>query len=187
MCSYLTVESDGFVTYCDALVARFSGATGQAIFLSLVGSPSHVQAASAHFFNGGLCHVTDAQGKSFSLGRGCGVVHSSRARKIGEIVNKVLISAAHFTEEPEDSQEAVAVVFGPDLDTVIERAFLHCDSRTAMPLKPQWQGWLWEEILHPERLYCFGNRELREAWLISWREESLEEAILEGVRQKYLL
>lgn len=190
MNDYLTVQSNGFITYCDALIARFSGNTGKALFFSLVGSPAHVKAASAHFFNGGLCQVTDEQGATFTLDRGNGSLHTSRARKIGDTVNKVMISADHFPAVATNSTEEeinVAVIFGPDLHSVIERAFLRLNGITTMPLKREWREWLWEEILQPEKLYSFGNRQLQEAWLISWREETLEELILEGIRQKYLI
>jgi hypothetical protein len=56
-----------------------------------------------------------------------------------------------------------------------------------MPLKPEWSDWLWDEVLQPERLYSFGNPQLRQAWKISWQEEDLEERILEGIRQGYLV
>ena len=67
-----------------------------------------------------------------------------------------------------------------------ERAFLRLNHSTIMPMKPEWREWLWEEILHPERLYSFGNRQLQEAWSINWQEETLEEFILEGIRRHYL-
>ena len=79
-----------------------------------------------------------------------------------------------------------AVVFGPDIETVKARAFLRLNTCTTMPLKPEWGEWLWDEVLNPERLFSFGNRQLQEAWAISWDEEGLEEQILEGVRQNYL-
>ncbi len=188
MNDYLTVQSNGFITYCDALIARFSGNTGQSLFFSLVGSPAHVQAASAHFFNGGLCLVTDPQGATFTLDRGYGSAHTSRARKIGNTVNKVMISADYFPAATTSATEEinVAVIFGQDIHSVVDRAFLRVNGCTTMPLKREWREWLWEEILQPEKLYSFGNRQLQEAWLISWREETLEELILEGIRQKYL-
>lgn len=188
MNDYLTVRSNGFITYCDALIARFAGSTGQSLFFSLVGSPAHVQAASAHFFNGGLCQVTDEQGATFTLERGHGSAYSSRVRKIGDTVNKIMISADHFptTANATPEEIGVAVIFGQDIHSVVDRAFLCLNGCTTMPLKREWREWLWEEILQPEKLYSFGNRQLREAWLISWREETLEELILEGIRQKYL-
>ena len=60
------------------------------------------------------------------------------------------------------------------------------NNSTTMPMKPEWWEWLWQEILYPEKLLSFGNRQLQEAWLISWQEETLEESILEGIRQHYL-
>jgi len=189
MNDYLTIQSNGFVTYCDALIARCTDDTAQSFLFSLVGSPSHVQAASAHFFSGGLCRVSDAHDAVFELGRGSGTVHSIRAKKIGDTVNKVMISSDHFPGASKDVSESAysAVIFGPDIDSVKERAFLRLNGCTTMPLKPQWREWLWEEILQPEKLYSFGNRQLREAWSINWQEENLEERILEGIKQKYLI
>ena len=193
---YLTVKSNGYVTYCDALIARCTDETAQSFFFSLVGSPSHVQAASAHFFSGGLCRVSNGQDAELELSRGSGTVHAIRAKKIGDTVNKVMISADHFpganggiSAHDQGLSESVysAVIFGPDIDSVKERAFLRLNGCTTMPLKPQWREWLWEEILQPEKLYSFGNRQLREAWSITWQEENLEELILGGIKQKYLI
>lgn len=189
MPNYLTVQSNGFITYCDALIARLTHNRAESFLFSLVGSPAQVQASSAHFFNGGLCRVSDAQNADFELSRWTGTVHSIRAKKIGDIVNKVMISADHFPGASDGSAEPVmsAVVFGPDIATVKERAFLRLNNCTTMPLKPEWREWLWDEVLHPEKLYSFGNRQMQEAWAISWDEEGLEDQILEGVRQNYLI
>lgn len=188
MNKYLTVHSNGFTTYCDALIARLAHNQAQSFLFSLVGSPTQVQAASAHFFNGGLCRVSDADNADFEMSRWSGTVHSIRAKKIGDIVNKVLISADHFPGATDGSAASVmeAVVFGPDIDTVKGRAFLRLNNSTTMPLKPEWRDWLWDEILHPEKLFSFGNRQLREAWAVSWEEDTCEELILEGIRQQYL-
>lgn len=186
---YLTVQSNGFVTYCDALIARFSDEAAQSFFFSLIGSPAQVQATSAHFFGGGTCRISDAQDTVFDLGRGSGTVHSIRAKKIGDTVNKIMISADYFPGTVRGSADAVnaAVIFGPDIDSVKERAFLRLNGSTTMPLKSEWREWLWDEVLQPEKLFSFGNRQLQEAWAISWQEEALEELVLEGIRQKYLI
>jgi hypothetical protein len=188
MDDYFTVRCNGFITYCDALIARKTYNTAQSFLISLIGSPAHVQATSAHFFNGGMCRISSEQNAEFELSRWSGTVHSIRAKKIGDIVNKVMISADHFPGAFDGVSEQLtsAVVFGPDLATVKERAFLRLNNSTTMPMKPEWREWLWQEILHPEKLLAFGNRQLQEAWSISWQEETLEELILEGIQQHYL-
>lgn len=187
MNDYLTVRSNGFVTYCDGLIARITSNQAQAFLFSLVGSPAHIQATSAHFYNGGLCRISGWENEAFELGRWTGTIRSIRARKIGDIVNKVMISADHFARKGQLTDTALsAVVFGPDMDTVKNQAFFRLDNSTTMPLKPEWQEWLWDEVLHPEKLFSFGNRQLQEAWAISWQDESLEEQVLEGIRQHYL-
>ena len=194
MNDYLTVKSDGFITYCDALIARFNSDKAQSFLLSLIGSPAHVQAASARFFSGEACLISSrnpfnegGNNETFELTKCNGITHSIRAKKIGDTVNKVLISADHFPGAGKGSSESVnsAVIFGPDIETVKERAFLRLDGCTTMPLKPQWQEWLWEEVLQPEKLYSFGNSQLQEAWSICWQED-FEKLILEGIRQEYL-
>ncbi len=189
MNDYLTVQSNGFVTYCDALIARLTDDAAQSFLFSLIGSPAHVQAASAHFLSGSLCRVTDTKDTAFELGRGSGSVRSIRVKKIGDTVNKVMVNADHFPGAAGASSDAInaAVVFGPHIDSVKERAFLRLNSSTTIPLKWQWREWLWDEVLQPEKLYSFGNRELQEAWSISWQEENLEELVLNGIRQKYLI
>ena len=67
MNKYLTVHSNGFTTYSDALIARLAHNRAQSFLFSLVGSPTQVQAASAHFFSGGLCRVSDADNADFEL------------------------------------------------------------------------------------------------------------------------
>jgi len=188
MNDYLTVHSNGYITYCDALIASKIYNTAQSFLFSLIGSPAHVQATSAHFFNGGICRFSDTQNAEFELSRWSGPVHSIRAKKIGDIVNKVMISTDHFPGVVEAATNSLtsAVVFGPDLATVKDRAFLRLNHSSPIPMKPEWREWLWEEILHPERLFSFGNRQLQESWSITWQEETLEESILEGIRQHYL-
>ena len=61
------------------------------------------------------------------------------------------------------------------------------DAATNVPLKLEWQSWLWDEILQPEKLYSFGSDDLQEAYLIQWPDEPmLEERIVEGVKLNYL-
>lgn len=187
MNDYLTVRSNGFVTYCDGLIARITSNQAQAFLLSLVGSPSHIQATSAYFYNGGLCRLSGWENKALELSRITGTIRSIRARKIGDIVNKVMISADHFASKAQLTETSLsAVVFGPDMDTVKNQAFLRLDNSTTIPLKPEWQEWLWDEVLHPEKLFSFGNRQLQEAWLITWQDECLEQQVLEAIKQQYL-
>ena len=69
MNDFLTVQTSGFVTYCDALIARFSDGPAQALLFSLIGSPTQVQAASAHFYNGGLCGISGTENGDFDLSK----------------------------------------------------------------------------------------------------------------------
>lgn len=183
--NYLTVRSAGFITYCDALIARAAGEELQACFFSLIGTPSHVKASSAILFNGQTCRISSHDEPALELGF-IETVRTCRTRKIGETVNKVMVSANYFPDTCICSTDA-AVIYGPDMPTVQERAILRLDAATTIPLKPEWQGWLWDEVLQPEKLYSFGGEELQEAYLISWPEDdTLQEQILEGVTQKYL-
>jgi hypothetical protein len=76
-----------------------------------------------------------------------------------------------------------AAVFGPDLLTVQERAFRRLDMATTIPLKPQWQEWLWETMLHPEKLYSFGGEDFQEAYLVNIPDdEILESQVLEAIK-----
>ena len=121
------------------------------------------------------------------LGRTPGTIRSIRARKIGDVVNKVLISAEQFERKAQHTETACSViVFGEDMAAVKQQAYHRLDNSTTMPLKPAWRDWLWDEVLQPERLYSFGNPHLRQAWKISWQEDELEERILEGIRLGYL-
>jgi len=184
MHDYLTVRGNGFVTYCDGLIARIQMDRARAYLLSLVGSPAHIQATSAHFYSGGSCRVSGIEPEDLELGRTSGSIRSIKARKIGDVVNKVLISAEQFEGK---AQQGEGIVFGMDMPAVKKQAYHRLDNSTTIPLKPAWQDWLWDEILQPERLYSFGNQQLQQAWQVRWQEEELEERILAGIRQGYLV
>ena len=187
MPAYLTVRSHGVVTYCDGLIARIQEDQAEAYLLSLVGSPEHIQATSAHFTMGGACHITGIESVPIELGRAPGPIQSIRARRIGDVVTRVIISADQFARIALQTETVCsAIVFGMDLAAVRQQAFHRLAKSTTVPLQPEWRDWLWDEVLQPERLYSFGNQHLRQAWKISWQEEELEERILEGIRLGYL-
>ena len=197
---YVKIQAAGFVTYCDALIARAAGTELLACFLSLIGTPSNIKALSAILYGGDTCRVSspDDPVQEFEfpgqvrMSRELGFpggLRSCRTRKIGETVNKVLVSTDYFAEgsAPSDTSGQSAFVYGPDMSTILDRAFLLLDAATTIPLKPEWQGWLWDDVLQPEKLYSFGGEELREAYLISWpRDDTLQERILEGISMQYL-
>jgi hypothetical protein len=180
--NYLTIKSVGFTAYCNALIARRSSTnngTLHACLLSLIGTPSHIKSLSALILTGGDSGYIRVSGDdldttlSFS-----GTAQTCRSRKIGETVNKVL-TMQYFSK----TNLHAAAVFGPDLLTVQERAFRRLDMATTIPLKPQWQEWLWETMLQPEKLYSFGGEEFQEAYLVTIPcDETLESHVLEAVR-----
>jgi hypothetical protein len=197
---YVKIQAAGFVTYCDALIARAAGTELLACFLSLIGTPSNVKALAAILYGGDTCRVSspDDPVQEFAfLGPARtsrelgfpGGLRSCRTRKIGETVNKVLVSTDYFAEgsSPSDKSGQSACVYGPNMATILDRAFLLLDAATTIPLKPEWQAWLWDEVLQPEKLYSFGGEELREAYLVSWPgDDTLQERILEGIAMQYL-
>lgn len=179
---YLTIKCVGYLTYCDVLIARLVSNEFQAFLMSLIGSPSHVQATSAVLFGGEQCRINQDQEPALNLKFSTGTMRTYRNRKIENTVNKVMITTNYFLEKNQK-----AVVFGPNLSVVQERAFLKFDAATSIPLKPEWQSWLWDEVLEPEKLYSFGGGDVQEAYLITWPDDAaLEELILEGVRLNYL-
>jgi len=179
------VQTAGFITYCDALIARLTSGQLQAYLLSLIGTPSHIKASSAVLFGGETCRISNQEDPPRDIGFS-GAMRTCRSRKIGETVNKIMVSENHFPETCSHFATST-VVFGPGISMVQERAFLRLDAATSIPLKPEWRGWLWDEVLQPEKLYSFGGDELQETFLITWpADDILQEQILEGVRQRYL-
>jgi len=195
MIPYLTVKSMGFTAYCNALIARRSSTNNSihaliarrsstnnsilhACMLSLIGTPSNIKALSALILTGGENGYINVSGDDLDTTlRFSGTAQTCRSRKIGETVNKVL-TTQHFKTD-----NHMAAVFGPDLPTVQERAFRRLDMATTIPLKPQWQEWLWETMLYPEKLYSFGEEEFQEAYLFTIpNDDSLESHVLEAVR-----
>lgn len=186
--SYLTVRCAGFITYCDAMIARATSKNEklQACFFSLIGTPSHIKASSAILFSGEICRISSRDDPALEL-TFLGTPRTCSTRKIGETVNKVMVSLDYFPEGLNSSTNA-AVAYGPDMSTVQERAFLRLDEATTIPLKRKWQAWLWDEVLQPEKLYSFGGAELQEAYLVRWPEDdTLQEQILEGISLDYLI
>jgi len=178
----------GFITYCDAMIATTADKKFNAVFISLIGTPSNIKATSASLFQGNSCRVVyqDDHVDLEFLVSPCGY----RTRKIGDTVNKVMISPGYFPEIAVKSsiQTKAAVVYAPDMSTVTKRAFCKLDAETTIPLKPEWQSWLWDEVLQPEKLYSFGGEELKEAYLMSWPDDdTLQEQILDGISSGYLV
>lgn len=175
--NYLTIRCAGFVAYCNALIARKPDYEDflHACFISLIGSPSHIKTISALIYSGDSCHIS---GNNLDTElKFTGTVQTCRSRKIGETVNKVLITNLF------NINNTTAAVFGPDILVVQERAFRRLDAGTTIPLKPQWQEWLWENEIYPEKLYCFGGDEFREAYFITIPcEEVLEAHVLEAIK-----
>ena len=197
MYEYTNLQAAGFTACCDAMVAKVVDNQLFAFFLSVIGTPSSVKALTAILYGGDTCRVSnpDDTGREFEfLGPEQireltfpGNLQTCRSRKIGDTVNKLLVSASITGANQSDNARSSALVYGPDMPTVIERAFLRFDAATTIPLKPEWQGWLWDEVLQPEKLYSFGGEELREAYLVSWPgDDTLQERILEGISMHYL-
>ena len=115
MPDYLTVRSHGVVTYCDGLIARIQEDQAEAYLLSLVGSPEHIQVTSAHFTMGGPCHISGIEPVPIELGRAPGPIRSIRARRIGDVVTRVIISADQFARTALQTETVCsAIVFGVD-------------------------------------------------------------------------
>lgn len=197
---YIKVQAAGFVTYCDALIARVAGDELLACFLSLIGTPSNVKALSAILYGGDTCRVSSPDDPvrefeflgSVQTSRELGFpggLRTCRTRKIGDTVNKILVSTDYFTEGATSSDKSglSSFVYGPDMPTIMAQAFLLLDAATTIPLKQEWKVWLWDEILQPEKLHSFGGKQLQEAYLISWsKDDILQGQILEGIAQQYL-
>ena len=197
---YHKVQAAGFIAYSDALVARIAGEELLACFLSLIGTPSNVQALAAILYSGDTCRVSNPEDPvcefenlgpvriSRELGFPGGL-RTWRTRKIGETVNKVLVSTEFFSEgyAPPDTSGHSAFVYGPDMSIIRDRAFLQLNAATTVPLKPEWRNWLWDEVLQPEKLYSFGGDELQMAYLVSWPENDvLLDKVLDGIAGNYL-
>lgn len=185
----------GFVAYCDAFIGRRNIDTGfdvySAFLISIIGTVSNVKTVSANLYSGEQARLTEFSDNNEYSGIGCRYygevnstnIHTIRTRKVGDIINKIVVHRFVLGAQ----NDKAAVVFGPDLPTVQERAFLRLDSATTIPLKKQWMSWLWDEVMQPEQLYSFGDSELRYAYLVSLpTDEELEILVLQAVKEKYL-
>lgn len=182
MCAYQTIKCVGYIAYCDGLIAKkLPNGKYEAFLISLIGSPSHIQASSAMLFKNELCKIInddDSSDMKFTTG----TVRTIRNRKIDNTVNKVMVTTEYFI-----NPTGFAVVFGPNSSIVHKRAFNCLDAATSVPLKPEWQEWLWDELMQPEQLLSFGNDDLQDAYIISLpRDATLEERVLEAIRLGYL-
>jgi len=159
-----------------------------------------VKALSAILYGGDTCRVSSPDDPvrefeflgSVQTSRELGFpggLRTCRTRKIGNTVNKILVSTDYFTESSTSSDKSglSSFVYGPDMPSIMDRAFLLLDAATTIPLKQEWKVWLWDEILQPEKLHSFGGKQLHEAYLISWpKDDVLQGRILEGIEQQYL-
>jgi hypothetical protein len=186
---YMTARCVGFVTYCDALIARGSHNNYTAFLMSLVGTAANIKTMSALLYKGEEIRLSEKNDPDYQQGGlRCGFIHNSmttcRTRKIGETINKIMIHDSYVSS---GKGGLTAVIFGPDMSTVQERAFLRLDAATTIPLKPQWQSWLWDEVMQPEKLLSFGGEDLQQAYLITWpNDDVLQERVLEAVSLHYL-
>jgi len=100
MIDYLTVRCAGYVTYSDALIARVTDNRLYAVFLSLIGTPSHVKASSAVLFSGSgdTCRISGQNISVCELGL-LASPRTYRTRKIGDMVNKVMVSISNDRNE----------------------------------------------------------------------------------------
>lgn len=185
----------GFVAYCDAFIGRRqveSGIETLSVFLiSMIGTASNIKAISANLYQGEQVRLTEFVETNEYEGIGCSYYGQAnannfqtlRTRKIDDVVNKIVVHKFVLGAQ----ENKAAVVFGPDLPTVQERAFLQLDAATTIPLKKQWIGWLWDEVMQPEQLYSFGDPELHHAYLVSLpTDEELEPPVLQAVKDNYL-
>ena len=191
---YIKIKAAGFIAYSDAFIARNTGIDLHAYMLDLIGTPSSVKALSAILHSGECCHISNPNEtvQEIEFFRSVktrellfpGSLRSYRTRKTGSIVNKVLINTNCFTCSHESLS---AVVYGPDMPTIIDRAFLSLDASTTVPLKQEWRCWLWDEILQPEKLCSFGDEELQQAYYIGWPDDDIiRKRIREAAIAKYL-
>jgi hypothetical protein len=80
------------------------------------------------------------------------------------------------------AQGATTTVFPQDTLFTLKEIYslLNCN---LVQIISQWQEWLWETMLHPEKLYSFGGEDFQEAYLVTIPDdETLESQVLEAVR-----
>jgi hypothetical protein len=104
------------------------------------------------------------------------------------VVHKLVYFPCWFGKKMDIEDESnQAVIIAPDLNTARRRAFNILDARTVIPLKPEWDSWLWENAFHHEQLFTYGSENL-DSHLISWPDEDeLAEQLLEGVKNNFLI
>ncbi len=187
---YVKVQSAGFIAYCDCLIARKFHDSFQAYLMSITGTAAHTQALASCMFQNESCRLffrPDEPAINLTM-HNC--MSASRSRKVEGAVNRVLASPVLLlsdTASNNNKEVNQAIIFGPDMDTIRERAFLRLNADTAVPLKSSWTGWLWDEVFEPEKLYSFGDREVRESYLVQWpRETVFQDQVLDAVKYGYL-
>ena len=189
---YIKIRAAGFVAYCDTLICSHINGEFMAVFLDLVGTPANVQAVSSLLFKGESCRIRFMRSDSDDL---CTLKFSDHprtylSRKIHDNgVLKVMVNENLFSMNRKQIGRS-AVVFAQDLEEVQRRAYLKLDAISTTPMKPEWQEWLWEEVMQPEKLFTFSSfkdKEMKEAYMVSFPDEKvIQEKILEGISLEYL-
>lgn len=192
---FLKISSLGFVAYCDALIARRENMAGNdnyaAFLISMIGTPANIKTVFAQLYQGESVRLAEFTETTEFEGTPCRFygeiagnnIQTIRTRKVGDTINKIVVQ--RFVSG--GTLDKAAVVFGPDMPTVKERAFLRLDSTTTIPLKKQWMCWLWDEVMQPEQLFSYGGEDLRYSYIVSLpTDEELQERVLNAVSLRYL-
>ena len=190
----MTISFQGIECFSNTIIAThpfdsYDGSITSTLFLaSLFGTAANVEAVSSAIIAG---HAVDCayEEMRFEAVRPfqMSVVRSVLKKFEAGVVHKLVYLPCWFGKKMDIEDELnQAVIIAPDLNTAQRRAFNIVDARTAIPLKPEWSSWLWENALHHEQL--FNSSKNLDAYLISWPdEEELAEQVLEGVKYNILI
>lgn len=179
------LSSGGLDAYSNGYILHNSQNGIQLFFLSLIGTPMQIDGVSANLYKGSLCNLeTGGTQMSVKLHKSPVRTHT---RKIDMVINRIIHSRSYFNNEPGSEDSYSRVVFGPNLASVKEQAFLRLNAVSSIPMLPEWSDWFWGEILLTTRLDSFGPPEFSEAWLITWQSDNeIESMILDAIKNKIL-
>lgn len=192
---YGVIKSSGLQAYISGLICKPQiSPDGILYMISLFGTATALESIAGAILSSHRVFASwEENGKvrNYWLYRtGQAMTSDFRKNYEGGVATKILYSPLMFGEQKLASVDPPksVIVTGPDMPTVKKRAFLRLDQRNTVPLKEQWIDFFWDGILQPEKLVSWGSSELTEVWEISIpSDEELQEFVLEGIRNEYLV
>jgi hypothetical protein len=190
----MTISFQGIECFSDTIITTqpfdpYDGSPTSTLFIaSLFGPAANVEAVSSAIIVGRTVDCAyEEMGFETVRPFQMSLVRSVLKKFEAGVVHKLVYLPCWFGKKMDIEDETnQAVIIAPDLSTAQKRAFNILDARTVIPLKQEWDSWLWENALEHEQLFTYGSNNL--SYIISWPDEDeLVKQVLGGIKNNFLI